>query len=104
MLVQGNGRLELNSNRKGLKFMERRFNRMHGNATPVSAEKIFQPAERNQKKLLLAALERRFIQGRLKPTQEQVLRDYLDARGTLEDADILEIIRLTMSTPEYQLT
>lgn len=104
MLVQGSGRLELNSNRKAAKFMERRFNRSQGKASPIAVGEMFPPPERGQKDLLIAALERRFVQGRLKPRQEQVLRDYLDERGTLEDEDILEIIRLTMSTPEYQLT
>jgi hypothetical protein len=53
---------------------------------------------------LVAALERRFIQGELKERQKKALVDYLDAQGPLDEENILHAIRLVMSTPEFQLT
>ena len=70
----------------------------------VDAQKLFTEDERSSKEKLIAALERRMLQSRLKTQQAQALRDYLDAKGELDDSDILNAIRLTMSTPEYQLT
>jgi hypothetical protein len=87
-----------------LKFVENRFNRMHTAATPVGVEKLLTTEERSNKALLLPALERRLLQGKLKPKQEATLQEYLAHRGSLDERDILETIRLLMSTPEYQLT
>jgi len=104
MLVYGKNQLQLNTERKGAKFMETRFNRLHTSAKPIEVAKILSPEERASKSALLPALEKRLLQGKLKPKQEATLRDYLDHRGTLDEHDILETIRLLMSTPEYQLT
>jgi len=71
---------------------------------PVEVEKILTEKERANKDALLAALERRLLQSKLKPKQEKVLRDYLDTQGELNQAAILNAIRLVMSTPEYQLS
>jgi uncharacterized protein (DUF1800 family) len=70
----------------------------------VQVEKIFTEKERTDKEALVAALERRLLQSRLKPGQEKVLRDFLGGLGPLDEPDILHAIRLVMSTPEYQLT
>jgi uncharacterized protein (DUF1800 family) len=70
----------------------------------VDAKKIVPENDRTDKEKLIAALERRLIQDKLKPKQQQVLRDYLDSRSALDDATVLNAIRLLMSTPEYQLT
>jgi hypothetical protein len=70
----------------------------------VEVEKILTEAERRDKEALIGALQRRLLQTRLKPAQEKALRDYLDSQGELDEADILNAIRLVMSTPEYQLT
>jgi len=70
----------------------------------VDAKKIVPENDRTDKEKLMAALERRLIQDKLKPKQQQVLRDYLDSRNALDDATVLNAIRLVMSTPEYQLT
>ncbi len=53
---------------------------------------------------VIAALEKRFLQGRLTEKHRQVLRDYLEPRTDLDDQDIRHAIRLLMSTPEYQVT
>jgi uncharacterized protein (DUF1800 family) len=71
---------------------------------PVNVKKLFTEKERANKNALIAALERRLLQGKLKAKQENTLREYLDSQGELDDGDILGAIRLVMSTPEYQLT
>lgn len=72
--------------------------------TRVDVTKILTEQERHDKQALVAALEKRLLQSKLKPRQEQALRDYLDSQGELDEGDILGAIRLVMSTPEYQLT
>jgi uncharacterized protein (DUF1800 family) len=78
---------------------ERRFR--PGVATDVM--NIFSEEERSTKPKLVAALERRFIQGPLKDRQRKALVDYLDGLGSLDEEDILHAVRLVMSTPEFQL-
>jgi uncharacterized protein (DUF1800 family) len=70
----------------------------------VDVHKLFSGREREDKEALIAALEKRLLQGKLKPKQEKTLRDYLGAEDELNDEHILNAIRLVMSTPEYQLT
>jgi uncharacterized protein (DUF1800 family) len=69
----------------------------------VDVEKLFTAQERSDKDLLVAALERRLLQSKLKPSREKVLRDYLAKEGELDRQVIRNAIRLVMSTPEYQL-
>ncbi|HXC99169.1 MAG TPA: DUF1800 domain-containing protein [Verrucomicrobiae bacterium] len=80
---------------------QNRLNNLHARTVDVS--KILTPEERSDKAKLLAALERRLIQGKLRGEQEKTLRDYLDGQPTLDNDVILNTIRLMMSTPEYQL-
>jgi len=70
----------------------------------VKVKELFTADERKSKSALIAALERRLLQAKLNGKQEQVLRDYLDSQGELDDDDVRGAIRLVMSTPEYQLT
>ena len=70
----------------------------------VSVEKILTPEERADKDMLVAALEHRLFQTTLNGEQEQALREFLDSKTKLNDADILTAIRLVMSTPAYQVT
>ena len=81
--------------------LQNRLDNLRGRAVDVS--KILTLEERGDKTKLLAALERRLIQGKLRDQQEQTLRDYLDSQPALDDNVILNTIRLMMSTPEYQL-
>ena len=76
------------------------------NVTPplLDVDRILTEEERSDKTKLIAALERRFIQGKLRDTQEQTLRDYLDGQPSLTPEVIRNTVRLLMSTPEYQLT
>ena len=70
----------------------------------VSVEKILTPEEQADKDSLVAALEHRLLQSSLKGKQETALREFLDSKEKLNDEDILTVIRLMMSTPEYQVT
>jgi len=69
----------------------------------VELDKIFTPAELASKTELVAALERRLLQAPLSGEQEQTLNEFLDAKPQLTHDDILTVIRLVMSTPEYQV-
>jgi uncharacterized protein (DUF1800 family) len=71
---------------------------------PTQVTKILSEDDRSTKPKLVAALERRFIQGQLKDRQRNALVEYLDGQGALDEDDILHAIRLVMSTPEFQLT
>ena len=70
----------------------------------VPLDKILSAEQRADKRSILAALEVRLFQGSLNTEQEQTLREFLDNKTKLTDADILTTIRLMMSTPEYQVT
>lgn len=83
---------------KAMKVVQRA--RMGG----VDLQKILTPEERANKEMLVASLEHRLLQTTLKGDQEMALREFLDAKTKLTDADILTAIRLIMSTPAYQVT
>ena len=70
----------------------------------VEVDKIVSDSERADKTKLVASLEKRFLQSKMTDKQRNVLVEFLDSRGTLDDNDIRHAIRLVMSTPEYQLT
>ena len=56
------------------------------------------------KDALVASLQQRLLQSTLTGDQKDALRQFLDAKITLTDSDIMTVIRLVMSTPEYQVT
>ena len=70
----------------------------------VDVDRILTEEQRKDKAALVAALEKRLLQSKLRGKQEKAMQDYLDAQTTLDDTAILGAIRLMMSTPEYQLT
>jgi uncharacterized protein (DUF1800 family) len=82
--------------------IERRM--QYASAGSVQVSKLLTSQQRQDKRTLLAELEKRLLQSTLKPRQQQALRDYLDSKGELDDDEIRNAIRLVMSTPEYQLT
>jgi uncharacterized protein (DUF1800 family) len=83
---------------KAMKMLQRV--RMGG----VDLSKILTPEERGSKENLAGSLQKRLLQSPFKNDQEQALREFLDAKIQLTDADIRTAIRLVMSTPEYQVT
>jgi hypothetical protein len=70
----------------------------------VDVAKILTPEERSDKARLVAALQHRLLQSTFSNKQDQALRDFLDSRPKLNDEDIRNVVRLVMSTPEYQVT
>jgi len=69
----------------------------------VDPAKIFTPAELSSKTELVAAIERRLLQSPLSGDQENTLNQFLDSKQQLNHDDVLTVIRLVMSTPEYQV-
>lgn len=70
----------------------------------VDVAKLFPEEVRKDKQKLAAAVQKRLIQGELKPEHLSTLRAYLESQGELDDVDVLHALRLVMCTPEYQLT
>jgi uncharacterized protein (DUF1800 family) len=70
----------------------------------VNVDRILSMEQRKSPATVLAALEKRLLQGKLKAKQEETLREFLESRQELTETDIRDAIRLVMSTPEYQLT
>lgn len=69
----------------------------------VEVDKILTTDERADKNKLVASLQHRLLQSTFSNKQDQALRDFLDSRPKLADADIRNVVRLVMSTPEYQV-
>lgn len=91
-----------NKNPARVKQIQRRMRNMRVGG--VDVQKILTEQERSDKEALIAALEKRLLQGNLSQKQEVALRDYLNGQATLDDSNIRDAIRLVMCTPEYQVT
>jgi uncharacterized protein (DUF1800 family) len=70
----------------------------------VDVDKILTPEERADQGRLVASLQHRLLQSTLSNEQDKALRDFLNSRTAMNDGDIRNVIRLVMSTPEYQVT
>jgi uncharacterized protein (DUF1800 family) len=70
----------------------------------VDVGKILSPGLLADKELLVASLETRLLQATLRDEQQKALRDFLDTKTKLDDADVRTAIRLVMATPQYQVT
>jgi len=106
MLVQGDmssatGAMLVNNPNVNMQ-LERRLRNMPVGGVEVA--NLFTEEEQANKDALIAALEKRLLQAKLRPKQEEALREYLDSKKELTSAVILNAIRLVMSTPDYQLT
>lgn len=95
---KGNGKKKANA--------EKRFQRMADRIRigGVDVAKILTPDERASKDLVVASIQHRLLQSDLSDSQENALRDFLESRAQLTNADILTVIRLVMATPDYQVT
>lgn len=65
---------------------------------------LFPEEIRADKNRLVEELQKRFLQGELRPEHQSTLRAYLESQGDIDETDLLHAIRLVMCTPEYQLT
>ena len=70
----------------------------------VSVDKIVSSEELADKDQLVKSLENRLLQTSLRDEQQKALRDFLDTKAKLDDADVQTAIRLVMATPQYQVT
>jgi hypothetical protein len=70
----------------------------------VDLGKIVTAEERSDRDRLIAVLEKRLLQAKLNPKQQETVREFLAGKTQLNENDIRGAIRLIMSTPEYQLT
>lgn len=104
MLVFLKGTIPPDAQNRAFRFAQERANNMLNRMPEVDVTKILSADQRQNKAALIPALEKHFLASRLKEKQRQVLTNYLDGRGELDDDDIRHAIRLLMSTPEYQLT
>ena len=86
------------------KRIQERLDRIKNQEAPVDAGKLFPPELRKDPETFIAALEKRFLQSRLRDKQAAAIRDYLEDEGDLDDEVVLNAIRLIMSTPDFQLT
>jgi len=69
----------------------------------VDVAKLVRPEERADQQALATSLQQRLLQRPLAPEKQQALRDFLNSKKQLTDADIVTVIRLIMATPEYQV-
>jgi uncharacterized protein (DUF1800 family) len=105
LLVLGENTLPIASDRPLPAEMRRRRERLASQAVqPVALEQLLTTDQRRDKATLLAALERRFLQARLKDKHRAAIEAYLDSQGRLDDDDLRHAIRLLLCTPEFQLT
>ena len=104
MLVFAKGTMSADGEKPLYRMAQQRANSLLNQMSQVDVSKILSPEQRKNKAQLIPTLEKHFLAGKLKDKQRQVLTNYLDGRGELDDDDIRHTIRLLMSTPEYQLT
>jgi hypothetical protein len=71
---------------------------------PVSLSSLLTPEERKNPKLLLEAIQNRFLFSSLKSKDQETLLTDLNGKKTIDTATALRAIRLLMSTTQYQLT
>ncbi len=71
---------------------------------PAPVQELFAPADFATVDSFLAALQSRFLSVSLNPVRLASMREFVQARMPLQEPDIRKVIRLLMSTPEYQLT
>jgi uncharacterized protein (DUF1800 family) len=95
---KGNGKKNPNNQKKFAQMAQ------HIRIGGVDVNKILTPDEKQDKDLIVASVEHRLLQSDLSSEQEDALRAFLDSRTQLTDTDILTVIRLVMSTPDYQVT
>lgn len=86
---------------KHLRAIQQRLKRMRIGG--VDVDRILTEAERTDQELLIASLQTRLLQSRMKRSRQKALVDYLDSKPRLDPQDIKGVVRLVMSTPEYQL-
>jgi uncharacterized protein (DUF1800 family) len=103
ILVMGQGNLMAapGGQGQGQAMVAQRANQMARSMQPVNVRNLVTAEQRQNKDLLLAALEKRFLRAPLSEDHRQVLREYLAPREELRDDDLRHTIRLLLATTEY---
>ena len=69
----------------------------------VRAGRLLPEADRKDPERLIACLEKRLLQGSFSSTERTTLRKHLERLGAVDDSEVLGLLRLALSTPDYQL-
>jgi uncharacterized protein (DUF1800 family) len=105
ILVMGQGKLGAQgSGKPGQQAMAQFANAAARRMAPAEVEPLAGESDRRDADTLMAALGKRFMQGRLTDKHREILRDYLGTRTDFDDTDVRHAIRLLLCTPEYQVT
>ncbi|HSI87133.1 MAG TPA: hypothetical protein VK970_25320, partial [Candidatus Methylacidiphilales bacterium] len=70
---------------------------------PAAVDGLFTRKELATRESLFTALQKRFLQGELKPERARALREYMNGMNELGPNEVRDSIRLLMSTPDYQV-
>ena len=70
----------------------------------LDIDKLIDPKDLSNPEQLVASLEKRLLQDKLKEQQRESLAGLLKGKKQLDRTDVLQLVRLIMSTPQYQLT
>ncbi|MFP6901238.1 MAG: DUF1800 domain-containing protein [Opitutales bacterium] len=85
-------------------MMQRRMDQMIGNIKALEIDKLVDRKDLGNHERLIATLEKRLLQDKLKEQQRGSLSEFLKGKKELDRDDVLQLVRLIMSTPQYQLT
>lgn len=103
-LIDGTAPIPANTGMRMEKMMDRLGDIAAQNMTPTTIATLFAPGDLTSVPKTVAALQTRFIQGPIKETRLQALRDYLQSLPAINESGLRQAVRLVMSTPDYQLT
>ena len=85
-------------------MMQNRMDQMIRNIEALEVEKLVARKDLGNHAKLVATLEKRLLQDKLKEQQRGSLTEFLKGKKELDRDDVLQLVRLIMSTPQYQLT
>jgi hypothetical protein len=85
-------------------MMQNRMDQMIRNINALEVEKLIDRKDLGNHAKLVATLEKRLLQDKLKEQQRGSLTEFLKGKKELDRDDILQLVRLIMSTPQFQLT
>ena len=83
--------------------MQNRMDQMIRNIKALDIRKLVDEKDLSDHQRLVASLEKRLLQDKLKEQQLGSLSQFLKGKKQLGREDVLQLIRLIMSTPQYQL-
>ena len=85
-------------------MMQSRMDQMIRNIKALEVEKLVDRKDLGNHAKLVATLEKHLLQDKLKEQQRGSLTEFLKGKKELSRDDVLQLVRLIMSTPQYQLT